>query len=73
MLTTIRFADIVDIVIVAFLVYKVAKFFKDTRAVQVLKGIVVLMVCVQLSEIFKLNTINYILQNTMQVGLLAVF
>ena len=72
-LSAIRFADIVDIIIVAILIYKVAKFFKDTRAVQVLKGIIILMVCVQLSEMFKLNTINYILQNTMQVGLLAVF
>ncbi|MBQ7951000.1 MAG: diadenylate cyclase CdaA [Clostridia bacterium] len=68
-----RFADIVDIIIVAILIYKIAKFFKDTRAVQVLKGIIILMVCVQLSEMFKLNTINYILQNTMQVGVLAVF
>lgn len=73
LLSTIRFADYVDILIVAYLIYKIAKFFKDTRAVQVLKGIVILMVCVQLSEIFKLNTINFILQNTMQVGLLAVF
>ena len=72
-LSAIRFADIVDIMIVAILIYKIAKFFKDTRAVQVLKGIIILMVCVQLSEMFKLNTINYILQNTMQVGLLAVF
>ena len=72
-LLSIRFADILDIVIVSILIYKVAKFFKNTRAVQVLKGIVILMVCVQLSEMFKLNTINYILQNTMQVGLLAVF
>ncbi len=72
-LSAIRFADIVDIIIVAILIYKIAKFFKDTRAVQVLKGIIILMVCVQLSELFKLNTINYILQNTMQVGLLAVF
>ena len=72
-LSAIRFADIVDIIIVAILIYKIAKFFKDTRAVQVLKGIIILMVCVQLSEMFKLNTINYILQNTMQVGVLAVF
>ncbi len=73
MLSTMRLADYVDILVVAYLIYKIAKFFKDTRAVQVLKGIVVLMVCVQLSEMFKLNTINFILQNTMQVGLLAVF
>lgn len=73
MLSAMRFADYVDILIVAYLIYQITKFFKDTRAVQVLKGIVILMVCVQLSEIFKLNTINFILQNTMQVGLLAVF
>ena len=72
-LSTIRFADYVDIAIVAYLIYQVAKFFKDTRAVQVLKGIVFLMVFVQLSRIFKLNTLNFILQNMMQVGLLAVF
>ncbi len=73
MFSTIRLADIVDIAIVAFLIYKIAKFFKGTRAVQVLKGVVILLVCVQLSETFQLNTINYILENTMQVGLLAVF
>lgn len=72
-LSTVRFADYVDIAIVAYLIYQVAKFFKDTRAVQVLKGIVFLMVFVQLSRIFKLNTLNFILQNMMQVGLLAVF
>ncbi len=73
MFSTIRLADIVDIAIVASLIYKIAKFFKGTRAVQVLKGVVILLVCVQLSETFQLNTINYILENTMQVGLLAVF
>lgn len=66
-------SDIVDIIIVSFLIYKIAKFFKGTRAVQVLKGIVILLVCVQASKIFELNTINYLLENTMQVGLLAVF
>lgn len=72
-LSTIRLADYIDIIIVAYLIYQIAKFFKDTRAVQVLKGIVFLMVFVQLSKMFKLNTLNFILQNTMQVGLLAVF
>lgn len=72
-LSSIRLADYIDIAIVAYLIYQIAKFFKDTRAVQVLKGIVFLMVFVQLSKIFKLNTLNFILQNMMQVGLLAVF
>ncbi len=65
--------DVLDIVIVAFLIYKISKFFKDTRAVQVLKGIIILMCSVQLSKYLRLETIHFILQNTMQVGVLAVF
>ena len=72
-LSTIRWVDYLDVAIVAYLIYQIAKFFKDTRAVQVLKGIVFLMVFVQLSKIFKLYTINFILQQTMQAGLVAVF
>lgn len=71
-LSTFRWTDALDIAIVAYLIYQVAKFFKDTRAVQVLKGIVFLMVFVQLSSIFKFYTINFILAKLMQVGLLAV-
>lgn len=70
--STIRINDYIDILIIAYITYKVATFFKNTRSVQVLKGIVVLIVMLQLSEIFKLNTVNYILQNALQVGFIAV-
>ena len=42
--TTIRINDYIDILIIAFLTYKITAFFKNTRSVQVLKGIVVLVV-----------------------------
>ena len=56
--STIRINDYIDILIIAYIIYKVATFFKNTRSVQVLKGIVILIVSLQLSEIFKLNTVN---------------
>ncbi len=70
--STIRINDYIDILIIAYIIYKVATFFKNTRSVQVLKGIVILIVSLQLSEIFKLNTVNYILKNAIQVGFIAV-
>ena len=70
--TTIRINDYIDIFIIAFLTYKVTAFFKNTRSVQVLKGVLVLVVALQLSEILRLNTVNFLLQNAFQAGLMAV-
>lgn len=71
-LSTIKISDIIDIIIVSYLIYKVAVFFKNTRAYQLLKGVVLLLIFSQLSELLNLNTISFILKNTMQVGLIAI-
>lgn len=64
--------DVIDIGIVAFITYKLISLIKKTRAQQVVRGIILLIVLMQLAEIFELNIINFILRNTMQIGLLAV-
>ncbi len=71
-LSTIRLADVVDVIIVSYIVYKVLVFFKNTRAYQLLKGIALLLVAAQLSELLHLMTINFLLKNTLQLGLIAV-
>lgn len=71
-LSTIKISDILDIIIVSYLIYKVIVFFRNTRAYQLLKGIALLLIFSQLSEMFHLNTISFILKNTMQVGLIAI-
>lgn len=63
---------IVDISIVSYIVYKILAVVRQTRAGQLIKGIVVLLVATQLSGWLGLNTINFILKNTMTVGLLAI-
>ena len=70
--TVFRITDLIDILIVAYIAYKAIKLVKETRAGQLVKGIVVIVVIMQLSQWFQLNTINYILKNTMQVGLVAL-
>ncbi|MGX4598182.1 MULTISPECIES: diadenylate cyclase CdaA [Clostridia] len=63
--------DIVDILIVAYLFYKIFMFIKDTRAEQVFKGILLLLVATQLSDTFKLHTLYWILVNALDFGVIA--
>lgn len=66
----IRF--IIDISLVSYLVYKIIKVVNQTRAGQLIKGIVILLVATQLSGWLGLNTINFILRNTIELGVLAL-
>jgi len=68
----IRIRDIVDILIVAVVLYKLYTLIKETRAEQLLKGIGVLLVLTEVSEWLELYTINWILGNAMTVGTLAI-
>ncbi len=71
-ISMIRIRDILDIIIVAYLIYKGAKLVRETRAAQLVKGIVILVVVTQLSGWLQFNSLNYILANVMQVGLMAI-
>lgn len=68
----LRFRDLLDIVILAFVIYKGIKLVRETRAVQLIKGLVILIVATQLSSWLQLNSLNYILVNAMQVGFIAL-
>lgn len=71
MIFRININDIIDILIVTYIFYKVFMFIKDTRAEQVLKGIVLLFVITQISKIFKLHTLYWILIKTLDLGFIA--
>jgi len=67
-----RVRDIIDIVIVAIVIYQLFSMIRETRAEQLTKGIVVLLILTKLSEWVELFTINWILSNAMTVGTLAI-
>ncbi len=71
-MSTVRFADIVDIAIVAFIVYQAFRLVRETRAEQLIKGILILIIMLQLSSWLGFNTMQYILENTMQLGFFAL-
>ena len=68
----VRLTDILDIAIVSYAIYKCVMLIKETRAAQLIKGVIVLIILLQLSGWMKLNLTNYILSNTMQVGVFAL-
>ena len=70
--SNVRMRDVIDIVIVAAVLYKVFVLLRETRAEQLAKGIVVLLVLTKVSEWMELYTINWILNNAMTVGTLAL-
>ena len=69
---SIQLTDVIDVGLVAFIVYNVMRFIRQTRAVQLLKGIGILLVVMYVSDWLQLNVINFILINTMQVGVTAL-
>lgn len=63
--------DMVEIVIIAALIYEIMIWIKNTRAWTLFKGIVILIVFVLLAAIFNLNTILWIADKTLNVGIIA--
>lgn len=65
-------SDILDIIIVAYLFYKASALVIETRAGTLIKGIIVILIFTWVSNILQLNTINFILRNLMQIGIMAI-
>ena len=71
-MSTVRFADVIDIAIVAFIIYQAFRLVRETRAEQLIKGILILIILLQLSSWLGFNTMQYILETTMQLGFFAL-
>jgi len=64
--------SIVDIAIVYYILYNGYMLIRDMRAKQLVKGIVVLLALFPISNIFQLHMLKYILEKSLQVGIIAV-
>ena len=68
----ISIGDIVEILIITFIIYYVMLWIKDTRAWMLLKGIAVIIIFALVAVIFNLSTILWIASKTLNVGIIAV-
>ena len=64
--------DIIDIAIVAFLVYHLIRFVKNTSAERLLKGVVILLAAQLIASRAYLNTISFVLEKTFYYGVIAL-
>jgi len=71
-LPTISFINIIDMLVVAFLIYKLFLWIKGTRAVQLLKGLVVLLIATTVSNWLGLYTFNWILKSIQGMLIVAI-
>lgn len=73
-LSTISVWDVVDILIVAYLFYKVIDLVRKTSSYNLAKGILVLLIALWLSgpSVLNLTMINFILRKTVEIGLIAL-
>ena len=69
---TITWVDVVEILIISFLFYHVLLWIKSTRAWNLFKGIMVILIFVLLAALFQMSTILWIAENTLNVGLIAL-
>jgi diadenylate cyclase len=64
--------DIADIAIVAFALYFITKWIKETRAWTLFKGILLIVIIFFVSTLLELRTIGWIISNTLNLGILAL-
>ena len=64
--------DVIDILIIAFVFYKLAQISRETRANPIIKAVLLFIAATWASEWLNLNTVNYILRNVMQFGMFAL-
>ena len=69
---SITFFDVLDILLVAVLVYQLIKLLRETRAMQLMKGILGILLFYFLAKTLELKTISFLLKSVLQVGLLAL-
>ena len=71
-LTTMDVADVLDVVIVAALIYYLISIASSTNAKNLIKGIVLFLLGLAISGIFQLHMINFLLRKAAELGLIAL-
>ena len=69
---SVRWEDIVEILIISFLVYQIMTWIKNTKAWFLMKGIRIILIFSLLVIIFEMNTILWIVENVLSIAVIAL-
>lgn len=71
-MATMGISDFIDIIIVAFLIYRAIWFVRKSNFINLAKGLILVLVALWASEFFGLIMINYILRKAVELGMIAL-
>lgn len=64
--------DLLDILLVSYLLYKGVKIIRETRAGQLVKGIILMLVMYAVAQLLELHTITWLLNKIFELGIIAI-
>ena len=71
-LSTFQFKDAIDILSISLILYYLLKLFRQSRAGQLVKGVVVLLIAYALSALFNLTMVNFILKALFEFAVIII-
>lgn len=71
-ISTFKFNDVIDVVILTYVIYLLLKLIRETRAGQLVKGIILLVAGYFISIALELHVVSYLLEKTLSMGVLAM-
>lgn len=69
---SMRWQDVLDILVISFIIYHFILILKGTRAFRMLIGLVVFLVLTFLSQLWRLQTVSWLFQNFWQMGIIIL-
>ena len=70
-LRTFGLRDVIDIAVVSLAMYQIFLFARKSRAGQLVRGLLLLLVFYALADVMQLRTVRWVLTNVMQIGFIA--
>ncbi len=71
-ISTIKITDIVDILVMSYVIYKLISLVKETRAEQLLKGLFFVLIFARVAEVLNLYTVSWLINNILTAGLILI-
>ena len=69
---SINIPDVVEILIISFLVYNIMVWIKNTRAWSLLRGVIVILAFIVIAYLFNMTTILWIVKNVFSIAVIAI-
>ena len=64
--------DVLDILVISYIIYKGIQLVRETRAEQLLKGILLILVLTLVAFLLDMKTLNFLMNNILQIGIFAI-